>query len=129
MKKSLLYFILVIILDTRIVCSDFFEQYHIILSDCFQKKILGVIVFFFVFIYILYKCYIIFILNKTLHIFDQVILMFFTPLVNAYILLAIVFAIRNVGYGMLNLFVAPLAILFYFVFSFFMWFLLFRKLK
>ena len=33
MKKYLLFFILILFLDTLIVCSDFFEQYHIVLGD------------------------------------------------------------------------------------------------
>ena len=127
MKKYLFFFILVIILDTRIICSDFFEQYHIILGNDWSKKIVGVVCIFFMFLYVTIKLYQMLVLSKKLHLFDNIVLMLLTPFLNAYILLSIVFVIRDIGYGMINLILGPLAIILYFVLNFCMWFLLFHK--
>lgn len=125
MKKYLLFFVLILFLDTLIVCSDFFEQYHIVLGDNWQHKIIGIIAFSFMLMCVI----LLYISDKKNTILGNLVIITFAPLLIAYTLLALVFFIRDSGYGMMNLILGPISIAAYFGLSFLIWFLLFRKYK
>lgn len=127
MKKYFLPFILTIVLDTRIICSDFFEQYHIVLSDNGSKKVIGAIFFVFMFLFVTIKLYQVIVQSKKILLIDNVLSVFFTPFIIAYLFLSIVFIIRDSGFGMINLILGPVAIILYFVLNILLWYLLFRK--